>query len=88
MKYIAKGLVEQGSTEHILKIQRGGHTFQLTGIQAGLWLNGRFGFAKAEENNSWHRKELRHLQRLGLAEVTEDSAAGEYRALTQCEHAI
>ena len=36
MKYIAKGLVEQGSTEHILKIQRGGHTFQLTGIQAGL----------------------------------------------------
>ena len=37
MKYIAKGLVEQGSTEHILKIQRGGHTFQLTGIQAGLW---------------------------------------------------
>ena len=46
MKYIAKGLVEQGSTEHILKIQRGGHTFQLTGIQAGLWLNGRFGFAR------------------------------------------
>ena len=26
MKYIAKGLVEQGSTEHILKIQRGGGT--------------------------------------------------------------
>lgn len=84
MKYIAKGLVEQGSTEHILKIQRGGHTFQLTGIQAGLWLNGRFGFAKVEENNPWHRKELRHLQRMGLAEVTEDSDAGEYRALTQC----
>ena len=84
MKYIAKGLVEQGSTEHILKIQRGGHTFQLTGIQAGLWFNGRFGFAKAEENNHWHRKELRHLQRMGLAEVTEDSSAGEYRALTQC----
>ena len=81
MKYIAKGLVEQGSTEHILKI-RGGHTFQLTGIQAGLWFNGRFGFAKAEENNHWHRKELRHLQRMGLAEVTEDSSAGEYRALT------
>ena len=84
MKYIAKGLVEQGSTEHILKIQRGGHTFQLAGIQAGLWFNGRFGFAKAEENNHWHRKELRHLQRMGLAEVTEDSSDGEYRALTQC----
>ena len=84
MKYIAKGLVEQGSTEYILKIQRGGHTFQLTGMRAGLWLNGRFGFAKAEENNPWHRKELRHLQRLGLAEVMEDSADGEYRALTQC----
>ena len=39
---------------------------------------------QVEENNPWHRKELRHLQRLGLAEVTEDSDAGEYRALTQC----
>ena len=40
MKYISKGLVVEGSTEHILKIQRGGYEFQLTGDRARLWLNG------------------------------------------------
>ena len=39
MKYISKGLVVEGSTEHILKIQRGGYEFQLTGDRARLWLN-------------------------------------------------
>ena len=47
MKYISKGLVVEGSTEHILKIQRGGYEFQLTGNRARLWINGRFGVADA-----------------------------------------
>ena len=39
MKYISKGIVAEGSTEHILKIQWGGYEFQLTGDRARLWLN-------------------------------------------------
>ena len=49
MKYISKGMVEHGSTEHLLKVQRGGYTFQLTGNRAGLWINGRFGFTQSDD---------------------------------------
>ena len=51
MKYISKGIVAEGSTEHILKIRRGGYEFQLTGDRARLWLNGRFGVADADGTN-------------------------------------
>ena len=84
MKYISKGLVVEGSTEHILKIQRGGYEFQLTGNRARLWINGRFGFTQSDDTNPWYRRELEHLRRVGLAEPAEEGPAGEYRALTQC----
>lgn len=84
MKYISKGMVEHGSTEHLLKVQRGGYTFQLTGNRAGLWINGRFGFTQSDDTNPWYRRELEHLRRVGLAEPAEEGPAGEYRALTQC----
>ena len=67
MKYISKGLVVEGSTEHILKIQRGGYEFQLTGDRARLWLNGRFGVADADGTNPRYVKELLHLKRVGGA---------------------
>ena len=51
MKYISKGIVVEGSTEHILRLTRCGYDFQLTGEQAVLWLNGRFGFAEVEDGN-------------------------------------
>ena len=58
--------------------------FQLTGEQAALWLNGRFGFAKNREN-VLEVKALRQLKRQGLVEITEgDEPVFEYRALTQC----
>lgn len=84
MKYISKGLVVEGSTEHILKIQRGGYEFQLTGDRARLWLNGRFGMADADGTNPWYVKELLHLKRVGLAEPVGEEPEGVYRALTQC----
>lgn len=84
MKYISKGVVELGSTEHILNIQRGGHTFQLTGDRARLWLNGRFGVSDADGSNPWYVKELLHLKRIGLAEPVGEGPEGVYRALTQC----
>lgn len=46
MKYISKGMVIRASTEDLLFVTRCGVDFQLTGEQAALWLNGRFGFAK------------------------------------------
>ena len=79
MKYISKGLVVEGSTEHILKIQRGGYEFQLTGDRARLWLNGRFGVADADGTNPRYVKE-----RVGLTEPVGEEPEGVYRAMTQC----
>lgn len=84
MKYISKGLVVEGSTEHILKIQRGGYEFQLTGDRARLWLNGRFGVADADGTNPRYVKELLHLKRVGLTEPVGEEPEGVYRAMTQC----
>ena len=84
MKYISKGLVVEGSTEHILKIQRGGYEFQLTGDRARLWLNGRFGVADADGTNPRYVKELLHLKRVCLTEPAGEEPEGVYRALTQC----
>lgn len=84
MKYIAKGIVAEGSTEHILKIRRGGYEFQLTGYRARLWLNGRFGVSDADGSNPWYVKELLTLKRIGLTEPVGDESEGVYRALTQC----
>ena len=45
MKYISIGVVMAPSTEHILKVSHYGTEFTLTGDLAGLWLDGRYGFA-------------------------------------------
>lgn len=84
MKYISKGIVVEGSTEHILRLTRCGYNFQLTGEQAALWLNGRFGFTEAEDGNPILIKAAVQLQHQELIETAENEAAGEYRALTRC----
>lgn len=84
MKYISKGVVVEKSTEAILNITRCGVNFQLTGEQAALWLNGRFGFAEADDGNPILHKALTHLLRQELVEPAENGTVGEYRALTQC----
>ena len=83
MIYISKGVVQAGSTEQLLHVARCGIDFELTGVRAGLWLDGRFGFA--EEKDSLRIKELAHLNRIGIVEIAEeDTELGKYRALTQC----
>lgn len=84
MKYIAKGMVVTASTENMLHVTRCGCDFQLTGIQANLWLNGRFGFSEIKEKDFLAAKELRQLKRQELVELADADDAGEYRALTQC----
>jgi len=84
MKYISKGMVIKASTEDLLFVTHCGVDFQLTGEQAALWLNGRFGFAKIREN-VLEKKALHQLARQGLVEIADgDESVFEYRALTQC----
>ena len=82
MKYISIGAVSSGSTEYILKIAHGGYNFQLDGVLAKLWLNGRSHFCKAED--TIEVKGLTQLLKMGLAVQAEECDAGEYRALTHC----
>lgn len=83
MKYISKGCVVKGSTEHIMRVSQFGREFQLTGVKAALWLNGHGRFDAIDETNSICRRELEHLRRTGLIEPVEADAAGEYR-VTRC----
>ena len=84
MKYISKGMVIKASTEDLLFVTRGGVDFQLTGEQAALWLNGRFGFAKTRKT-VLEEKALHQLAHQGLVEIAEgNGSVFEYRALTQC----
>lgn len=82
MKYISIGAVSSGSTEYILKVAHGGYNFQLDGVLAKLWLNGRTQFCAVED--PIEVKGLTQLLKMGLAVQAEECDAGEYRALTHC----
>ena len=82
MKYISLGAVAHPSTEHILNVSHCGFEYILTGEQAKLWLDGRFGFANSE--NPIEHRTVNHLSRMGLVMITNPYGAGEYRALTKC----
>lgn len=82
MKYISIGMVNKQSSEHILSISRGSYKFELTGVQAGLWLNGRYGFADA--STMPEEKELQQLAKMGLVVICDGSYSEEYRALSHC----
>ena len=84
MKYISLGMVIKDSTEDLLFVTHNGIDFQLTGEQAALWLNGRFGFAKTRKT-VLEEKALHQLVRQGLVVIAEgDESIFEYRVLTQC----
>ena len=81
MKYISIGAVTKPSTEHIVYVSHCGYDYTLTGEQAALWLDGRYGFDAAR--NQLQLQTLHQLERMGLVVVTEDVLEGEYRALTR-----
>ena len=83
MKYISTGIVQKNSTEEILNISHCSGLFQLTGLQAALWLNGRTGFV--ETDHAADCKELKHLAAMGLVILAEETQTGEFFALT---HAV
>lgn len=82
MRYISKGIVQKASTEKHLVVMRCGVVHELTELEAGLWLNGRFGFASVDEDVQTD-KALYRLVRQELLELS-DGSVGDYRALTQC----
>ena len=72
MIYISKGIVQERSTERNIYVGRGGQVFQLTKVEAQLWLDGRFGFY--ETQNASQERAIEHLCRMGLVEFElEDS---------------
>lgn len=83
MIYISKGIVQEKSTECNIYVGRGGEVFQLTRVEAQLWLDGRFGFYTAK--NASQERALQHLHRMGLVEFEEeDTLLARYRILTRC----
>lgn len=83
MIYISKGIVQEKSTERNICVGRGGQVFQITKVEAQLWLDGRLGFD--ETKNSSQERAIEHLYRMGLVEYEqEDSLVSRYRILTRC----
>lgn len=83
MIYISKGVVQKNSTEQNIRILRGDQVFQLTGVEAQVWLDGRLEFATADDPA--RNRAVEHLSRMGLAEYEqEDTPEARYRILTRC----
>lgn len=83
MIYISKGIVRTGSTENILTVERGGRCFELTGLQAKLWLDGRYEFNYVNKPDVL--RELHTLSKMGLVEYEMDGTAlDKYRILSRC----
>ena len=83
MYYLSKGLAQEGSTEMLLNVSRGRYTFRLTGIEAGLWLDGRYEIARAGLPD--RMEALRHLERMGLVTVMDNYTLDDlYSALCGC----
>lgn len=70
MIYISKGIVQEKSTERNIYVGRGGQVFQLTKIEAQLWLDGRFGFYTTK--NASQERAIEHLYRMGLVEFEQE----------------
>ena len=81
MIYLSKGIVKENSTEHLLQVARCGQEYSLSGEQAVLWLNGRFGFSEVKTESE--KRTLKHLARMGLAETgAENTDVARYRTVS------
>ena len=83
MIYLSKGIVGTASTEQLIHVLHSGQEYNLTGIDAAMWLNGRFDFTKVE--SVAERQAADHLLRMGLIEAETDEAdVCKYRIATRC----
>ncbi len=82
MKYISVGAVAKEGTEHLIHVSHVGRTYELTGMQAALWLNGRTKFSQT--NDQVEIKTLERMEKMGLVVSTDGSEHEEYRTLARC----
>lgn len=83
MIYLSKGVVQPKSSIENLWLERGGKQFQLQGVEAAVWMKGRFGFMATE--SKVEEQAVICLADKGLAEIeTETDSISKYRILTRC----
>lgn len=83
MMYLSKGFVQEKITGNSLSLARGGREYLLTGLEAALWLRGRFAFENT--NSEIEEKLVYQLHQKGLVEMERDSEPlQKYRILTRC----
>lgn len=83
MIYISKGIAGKDSTIDRVQVIRGGQSIYLSGIEADLWLEGRYTFAYSQTLEEEHA--LYHLIRMGLAEAEpKEHEDARYWILTRC----
>ena len=83
MIYLSKGIVQKRSTEQLLWISHCGQAYKLTGMEAALWLNGRFEFAEVKSTTA--ERAIRHLERMELVETESGhDPVDRYRIMTRC----
>ena len=83
MLYLSKGMVQPESSTGNLLLERGWKRFRLQGMEAAVWLKGRFGFMVTESGAE--EQAVLHLAGKGLAETEEEtSPVSRYRILTRC----
>lgn len=83
MLYLSKGIAEKDYSENLIKIRRGDYTYTVSGLEASLWISGRFGFSACDMDEE--KNAVLRLVKLGLAEYeSEKCQASEYRILTRC----
>ena len=84
MLYLSKGVVCNGSTEDKLHIAHGNSVFTLEGLEAEVWLEGRFKMISFPDTKDYEDA-IFSLSSKGLAEFEYRSdAINQFRLLSRC----
>lgn len=84
MLYLSKGIVCKGSTKEKLRIARGNNVYTLEGLEAEIWLDGRFKITALPDTLDYEDVIL-SLSANGLAEFEYHSdEISKFRILTRC----
>ena len=83
MLYLSKGVLCKNSTTDEIRVARGNTVVTLNGLEAEIWLGGRFNMISTDDNEKCNA--VRSLYNMGLAEY-EDAAdeTAQYHILTRC----
>lgn len=83
MLYLSKGVLCKNSTTNEVRVARGNTIITLTGVEADVWLSGRFNMISTDDKDKCDA--IRSLYNMGLAEyedITDENA--QYHILTRC----